>query len=223
MEKTLKQPNITYTKAVDIKRLNFIKDSIEKDSVAANLTILDVGCGNGLMSMQLGTLGYFIKGIDISEKAILKANENNYLPNVSFEVIDAEMLAGKNEKYDFIICSEVLEHLYEPDLMVSTIKQILKKDGKLIVTVPNGFGPREVFITKPMQWMKKNVSTIWGIIEFLKSKIGYDGKTEQSDASDLTHIHFFTKKELSKLITEKGFRLASFKKANFLADVFPIG
>lgn len=221
MEKTLKQTNITYSKAVDIKRLKFITDTINKANVSANPTILDIGCGNGLMSLQLGKLGYSVKGIDISAEAIAKANENNCFPNVSFEIIDAEKLAAKSEKYDFIICSEVLEHLYEPESMVANIKQILKANGKLIVTVPNGLGPREVFITKPMQWMEKNAKTTWNIIGFFKSKIGYDGKTEQSAAADLTHVHFFTKKALINLIAARDFELVEFKKANFLADVFP--
>ena len=105
--------------------------------------------------------------------------------------------------------------------MLESLSDILSETGILIITVPNGKGPREVFITKPMQWLKDNSRYLWGIVEGIKKLLGYNGKTEQSDADDLTHIHFFTKKSLKNLSAGKGFSLLKFGQANFLADVFP--
>ncbi|WP_020531134.1 class I SAM-dependent methyltransferase [Flexithrix dorotheae] len=211
---------ISYSKAVDIKRLDFIAKSIELHT-SGESKVLDVGCGNGLISMQLGQLGYNVKGIDISEKAISKAKAKNTLPNVSFEVADAEELSIQNQKYDVVICSEVLEHLHEPGNMLETLRELIAEKGILIVTVPNGRGPREVLITKPMQWMQSKAPFVWGMVRKGKGLLGYDGKTEQSDADDLTHIHFFTKRNLKDLSKEKGFELLTFGKANFVGDVFP--
>lgn len=220
MTKELFTPKISYTKAVDIKRLDFIKRAIKEYS-KGNQKILDVGCGNGLISLQLGQLGYNVKGVDISEKSIKKAIENNTFSNVSFEVVNAEELTIQNQRYDVVICSEVLEHLHEPDKLLKVLKNLLTEKGILIVTVPNGKGPREVFITKPMQWIQRKSPVIWNRIEKIKLLMGYNGKTEQSDANDLTHIHFFTKNKIILLSNKTGFKLSSFGKANFVGDVFP--
>ncbi|UZS00107.1 class I SAM-dependent methyltransferase [Chondrinema litorale] len=211
---------VSFSKAVDIKRLGFIIKAIESYT-KGDRKVLDVGCGNGLITMELGKIGYQVKGVDISNKTIDKAIANNNLTNVTFEVADVEVLSIQDVKYDVIICSEVLEHLKEPGKMLIILKRLLKENGILIVTVPNGKGPRELFITKPMQWLKTNTPQIWVIVDKVKHHLGYDGKTEQSDADDLTHIHFFTKKKLNKLSSDKGYSILKFGKANFLGDVFP--
>lgn len=219
-KKTMNAPKVSYSKAVDIKRLDFIVNAIQNHT-NCQVKVLDVGCGNGLISIQLGQMGFEVKGIDISEKAILKAAAANNLSNVSFEVIDAEELKVQHQKYDVIICSEVLEHLHKPEIMVKTLHTLLTNDGILIITVPNGLGPRELLITKPMQWIQQKSPVLWSSVSKIKKAMGYDGTTEQSAADDLTHIHFFTKKALRKLSGNSDFKLVDFGKANFLADVFP--
>ena len=58
-----------YDRIADIKRLNFITDSL-KISIPDGGRVLDVGCGNGVISRHLGQFGYEVLGIDISEKTI---------------------------------------------------------------------------------------------------------------------------------------------------------
>jgi 2-polyprenyl-3-methyl-5-hydroxy-6-metoxy-1,4-benzoquinol methylase len=70
-------------------------------------------------------------------------------------VVSAEQLIAEEKKYDAIICSEVLEHLNKPGDLLNTISQSLTNTGVLIVTVPNGMGPRELFVTKPVIWLQK--------------------------------------------------------------------
>ncbi|TRX60129.1 methyltransferase domain-containing protein [Fulvivirga sp. M361] len=215
-------PNFTrYTRIVDIKRLKFITENL-KWIQPENAKILDVGCGNGNMSIQLGMLGYNVLGVDISEKAIKKAKETNTQPNVDFKVISAEDLVAEGTKYDAIICSEVLEHLDNPSALLHTINEILKDNGSLVVTVPNGNGPRETLMTKPMQWMQRNDNWLWKFTKSFKRALGYDGKTIQSDADDLEHVQFFTKAQLTDLSKNTKFRIEVFENADFLEDVFPV-
>lgn len=209
-----------FVRISDIKRLNFIVDTLNRH-LPTGATVLDVGCGNGIISRSLGKKGFTVLGIDISEKAIEKAKALNKLDNVSFRVMSAEELAVSQEKYNAVICSEVLEHLEQPDKLLTVLHQSLKPDGVLIVTVPNGKGPREVLVTKPVIAMQKKNNWLWRFVKKIKTGLGYKGTTVQSDADDLTHIQFFSKKSLEKLANDNAFKIVRFGKTNFIEDVFP--
>jgi len=209
-----------FERIADQKRLDFIISSL-RSSIPANGLVLDVGCGNGIITRGVGAHGFNVYGIDISEKAIQKAREINTLPNVKFDVISAEQLVADGRKYDAVICSEVLEHLNHPSSLLKVLFQSLHDKGILIVTVPNGKGPRETFVTRPIQQLKKKNNLLWKGIQSLKSLMGYQGTTIQSSADDLTHIQFFTLKSLQQLANETQFKIMNFGKTNFIEDVFP--
>ncbi|MGB1205973.1 MAG: class I SAM-dependent methyltransferase [Chitinophagales bacterium] len=212
-----------YTKVVDKKRLQFIIQNL-----AANIPkrgkILDIGCGNGIISRALGEAGYEVLGIDLSEKAINLAKEYNFWPNVNFKQLAAEdLIADKQnlQQYDALICSEVLEHLQQPEILLQTAYELLKESGILLATVPNGYGPREVFVTKPMQWLYTKGGRLLDAVIFSKKMLGYKGTTIQSAAEHLEHIQFFTQTSIKQLATSNNFKLEKLNNADFVGDVFP--
>ncbi|MCB0774996.1 MAG: methyltransferase domain-containing protein [Chitinophagaceae bacterium] len=209
-----------FKRFADIKRLEFIIKAL-KEQLPGDAEILDVGCGNGVISRAMGDRGFHVRGIDVSEKAIEKARALNTNPNVIFEVKSAEELVASGHKYHAIICSEVLEHLREPGSLLKVLYQCLSDKGVLIVTVPNGKGPREVLVTRPVIALEKKNSWSWRFVKRIKRTFGYKGTTVQSDADELTHIQFFTKKSLEKLASDNKFKITQFAKTNFIDDVFP--
>src|ERR1700743_2368642 len=124
-----------FVRLADIKRLNFIIKAL-KEKLPQGAEVLDVGCGNGVISRSLGENGFVVKGIDVSEKAIAKAKSLNNWPNVRFEAVSAEQLVAEGNRYHAVICSEVLEHLNDPGKLLHVLYQSLTPDGILIVTVP---------------------------------------------------------------------------------------
>ena len=207
-----------FTEVVDIKRLNFIADAIQSNC-KPGAKILDVGCGNGNIARGIGSLGYEVTGIDFSEDAIKYAKAKNTLQNVHFKVCSAEEVES-DENFDAVICSEVLEHLHQPEILVTQLNAILRKGALLIATVPNGVGPRELLITRPVQkmsntWMGKVITTS-------KRAMGYNNTTIQSMSGDLTHVQFFTKSDICGLLQENGFELVEFGHSNFMEKVFPL-
>lgn len=209
-----------FERIADEKRLQFIIDVLQ-EKLPAGAEVLDVGCGNGVISRSLGKRGFKVKGIDVSEKAIARAKELNDNPAVHFEVVSAEQLVADGHRYYAVICSEVLEHLHEPGKLLTVLHQTLHDDGVLIVTVPNGKGPRELMVTRPVIAMQKKNNWVWKTVQTLKKTLGYSGTTVQSDASDLTHIQFFTKSSLENLAGTTRFDIVRFGKTNFIEDVFP--
>ncbi len=207
----------TYKDAEDLKRLDFIAYSIKNLGIP-NAKVLDIGCGNGNISMALGSLGFNVTGVDIDEASINTANEKNTFKNITFKIIDANSFSI-NDEFDAIVCSEVLEHLDTPSELVESIYRILKPGGVLVATVPNGYGPREVIITKPMQWLHKNKFD--GPILFIKKLMGYSNTTRQSSNPDLTHTQFFSVSAIQNLMKTKGFVLKNFNNADFVERIFP--
>ncbi|MEJ7735792.1 MAG: methyltransferase domain-containing protein [Chitinophagaceae bacterium] len=220
MNTTINNKGYEFDRIADIKRLDFILQSLQQ-SVPPGSSVLDVGCGNGVISRHLGKHGFNVFGIDVSEKTIIQAKALTSLPNVQFKVISAEQLVADGKKYDAVICSEVLEHLKQPSLLLKVLYDCLKDSGKLIVTVPNGKGPREVLVTKPVQKMQTTNSLLWRMLFKFKTMLGYSGATPQSAADDLSHIQFFSKKDLEQLSTNNQFKIVRFAKSNFVDDVFP--
>lgn len=208
-----------YTKCEDLKRLKFIQNQVEK--IKPPLQILEVGCGNGNICYQIAHLGHQVVGIDLSKESIDYANEHFAMPNLSYKTLPAESIDG-HSLYDVIICSEVLEHLVEPSKVLTQIFRMLKPNGIAIITVPNGKGPRERLITRPIQNLRKSDGLLWKITTRFKTLLGYKGTTIQSNAVSLEHIQFFSLTSLHELAKNAGFQIIEIQAANFIEAVFPI-
>ena len=101
--------------------------------------VLDVGVGDGELTFMLCKWGYNVSGIDISEGKIKRVRKNLDKFGLKAKLLVADIFdlhTTFNEHFDFIIISEVLEHLINPKHAVSEIKKLLNDDGVLIITVP---------------------------------------------------------------------------------------
>lgn len=107
--------------------------------------ILDVGCGDGVITILAAKRGAFVTGIDLSLPSIKSARSHAKKERVndrtSFLASDIYNLPFKTESFDKVICTEVLEHLEKPLAALHEIRRVLKKRGKLIVSVPTAFHP----------------------------------------------------------------------------------
>lgn len=122
-----------------LKNLERRKDSLD---------IIDVGCGGGMDVFALERLSskkHSFIGVDVDKmviKRMRKIAERNNLDNIQFSMIDISDLSwGKKlgKKFDFIILSEVIEHLYseDQDTLIKELESLLKPQGVLLITCPN--------------------------------------------------------------------------------------
>lgn len=220
----MQQPFTNHTEyklAEDLKRLRFITGLIA-EHLPPGSKILDVGCGNGNTAYQLAKMGYKVKGIDLDGESIAYAKEKFRHPDLQFEINDANAMDSETDTYDGVVCSEVLEHLDHPENLVKSIKKLLRPDGIFAATVPNGYGPRELFVTRIMLNLHHNAPGLRKAINRLKKILGYSGTTTQSKAEHLEHKQFFSKNAITRLISGNGFELIKFSNANFIEATFPI-
>ncbi len=209
-----------YREPEDFRRLVFFQDTLIKRFGGTNARVLDLGCGNGNVSLQLAGVGFKVLGVDLSPETIAIAQARNvFSENLEFRVLPAEEIETL-EPFDAVICSEVLEHLYDPASVMRVINKLLKPDGVVCVSVPNGWGPRELLVTRPQQIILK--SPIKKLYLGIKSLFGYKGVTGQSASGDLTHVQYFTKTALVRLGRDAGFKMLKFGKVAFIAKVFPL-
>ena len=112
--------------------------------------VLDIGCGFGLGTNLIAENGALrVDGIDYSEGAILGASKSK-LKNTSFEVVDATKIRNIKKKYDVILAFEIIEHLPVElaSKFVEDIRFLLKENGFLILSTPNGLHTK-FFLGKP--------------------------------------------------------------------------
>lgn len=117
-------------------RLKHITKSIPKKD---NQKILDAGCGEGhlLEYIRAANPSHALFGYDITDVAIESAKKR--CPEARIQHINLVKIDSPNESFDVIICTEVLEHIYEYREVLGGLLRILRKGGVLIVTFPNEF------------------------------------------------------------------------------------
>lgn len=102
-------------------------------------SILDAGCGTGHTTLELLNEGYEVTAIDLSQELVdftqRIIKENNYKGDVRVLDLTNAKVLGEN-KFDTIVCLDVLEHIRDDELALNNLYYILKKDGHLIVSVP---------------------------------------------------------------------------------------
>ena len=101
-----------------------------------NLTLLDVGCGGGLIAEPMTRLGAKVTGIDASEKNINVAKFHAEQMNLKINYLCAtpEKL---NEQFDVILCLEIIEHVADVDLFIKSCAKLLKKNGVIFFATLN--------------------------------------------------------------------------------------
>lgn len=115
-----------------IGRRNIIFDLIK--DYPKNIDILEVGCSGGPLLRFLDKHGFRkLHGIDIDEEAIGICRQKGI---IDIRVADAEKTGFKDQQFDIVIASDVLEHIKDEDKALLEWHRILKPFGKLLIFVP---------------------------------------------------------------------------------------
>ena len=179
-----------------ISRLDSITDRSRKNltvKLASGANGLEIGCAEGYMTVELSKKFSFFVASDISINYLKRAK--SLVNNVSFIALDCHHLPFKNNSFDNIILTEVLEHTLSPFRVLEEIRRVLTDSGsRLILSVPNSMSLHNIF-------------------RHLLNK--YNSFTKDKSA----HIAFFDYGSLSKLLSMVGFKATAVYTPHFS---FPI-
>ena len=133
-------------------RIEFIKQNatriFKKDKKNVNflngINCLDIGCGGGILSEKLKRLGANVTGIDASKSSIEIAQEHakksrleiNYKCITTSKLLEIKEQKDLN-KFDLVIASEVIEHVYDRKTFLSDISNLCRPGGLVVFTSIN--------------------------------------------------------------------------------------
>lgn len=117
-----------------VKRYDFARSYVRGKDV------IEFGCGYGAGSVLLDADIKNYIGIDIDENAVSYAKNNieSIYKNTHFFTLDDFLNLSPPIKADVVLCFEVIEHVKDPNALISTLKSMTKKNGTILLSTPNG-------------------------------------------------------------------------------------
>lgn len=128
--------NLKTLHVINPVRLNYIRDRTS----LSDRSVLDIGCGGGLLTEALARCGAEVTGLDANESAILVARQHAEDENLRINYLHdtVESFSQKSsEQFDIITCMELLEHVPDPSALVQSCSGLLKKGGNLFLATIN--------------------------------------------------------------------------------------
>lgn len=156
------------------------------DWVGVNKYVLDIGCATGYIDQELNANGCTIVGVEIDPEAAEKAR--SCCASVLCGDIEGLLREHKiTDSFDVILMADVIEHLVDPWTTLKTLKQNLKKNGHLLITIPN------------VAFFKNRISLLLGHWDYTETGL-----------LDRTHLRFFTFHSFQDLMRESGYSVKKF-------------
>jgi 2-polyprenyl-6-hydroxyphenyl methylase/3-demethylubiquinone-9 3-methyltransferase len=121
-------------------RLKFINDRAGDGNGLAGKTVLDVGCGGGILSESMAQLGARVTGIDMGEAplAVAKLHLKESGAHVDYRRVSVEDLAREQPgAFDVVTCLEMLEHVPDPSSVVQSLGRLVRPGGQVFISTIN--------------------------------------------------------------------------------------
>lgn len=145
---------------------------------------LDVGCGDGANGVYLAAHAHSYVGVDVSQTAVDLTRARGLK---ALRVTGASALPFDDHSFDIVVCVEVFEHLFTPQLAAAEARRVLRPDGRLIVTVPNA------------AYWRDRIDALFGVWQ-----PGGDDRG-RAEPWRSPHIRFFRPATLKQMLMDAGF------------------
>ena len=147
-------------------RVGFIRDQVLEHferpvtpDCLGGLSVLDIGCGGGLVCEPLRRLGAQVTGIDATHRniSIAQAHAQQSDLDISYRAVTSETLMEEGQRFDVVLALEVIEHVNDPQDFVTHWEKLLNPGGLVIASTINkslaGFALGVVGAEYVMRWL----------------------------------------------------------------------
>ncbi|MEO8370627.1 MAG: class I SAM-dependent methyltransferase [Candidatus Solibacter sp.] len=131
-ESTASRMEEAYRRLVLRDHVQFVTQALARSTASGAL--LDVGCGGGLFLGMMRERGVRVAGLDNSREAAGIAWRRQLVPAMAADLLSAPLRPGS---FKGLTMFHVMEHLYDPHAYLAAARELLAKDGRLVVQVPN--------------------------------------------------------------------------------------
>jgi 2-polyprenyl-3-methyl-5-hydroxy-6-metoxy-1,4-benzoquinol methylase len=161
---------------------------LQSHSGETERSVFDLGCGNGSVANVIASLGYSVFGVDPSADGIAIANAK--YPDLKLTQGSAyDNLSERFGRFSFVVSLEVIEHVYSPREYAATIFKLLEDGGYAIISTPyHGYLKNLALAISGS--MDGHFTALW----------------------DHGHIKFWSRRTLTQLLREAGFKEISFRR-----------
>jgi O-antigen biosynthesis protein len=159
-------------------------------------TLLDIGCSSGNLGAAIKAANPSCRTLGIEPNQATAKAAAAKLDRVicgKFEEVDFDREGIARGSIDTVVAADVLEHMYDPWHVMTGLKPYLSSDAQIIISIPN---------TRHLGLMKS---------------LADDGQWTYAERGllDITHIRFFTLKEMGAFLTQTGYRM---EHVNYFLD-----
>lgn len=118
---------------INSTRMEFILNVCELQGKS----VLDVGCGGGILSEAMAVRGATVTGLDVESEALKTAREHAKSSSLKINYVDCPIEEYKHKAFDIITCMEMLEHVKDPQVVIEHCNRLLKPGGHLFLSTIN--------------------------------------------------------------------------------------
>ncbi len=103
------------------------------------LTLLDIGCGGGLIAEPMARLGFSVSGIDAGAEAVAAARAHSQATSlrIDYRIADAELMSRAGSRFDVVLALEVIEHVADCDIFCRCLGTLASRGGVVIIATLN--------------------------------------------------------------------------------------
>ena len=137
----------------------WILQQLEQMFGARRCSVLDVGCGGGLLANHLARAGHEVVGLDASPEALAVAARHDETASVRWRTGDACALPLEAARFDAVFAMDFLEHVERPELVIAEASRVLVPGGAFFFHTFNRSWLSWLVVIKGVEWFVRNTPT----------------------------------------------------------------
>lgn len=147
---------VALLRAENNARIPWIQERISQHFPDKSCSLLDIGCGGGFLTNALAEKGHQIFGIDLSEKSLGIAQQEDQTKTVCYRKANAYALPFKKEHFNVVCAMDLLEHVEKPAKVIAQAARVLKPGGLFFFHTFNRNWLSWLFALKGVEWFIPN-------------------------------------------------------------------